>query len=239
MDLNERQEKYELIKSNLNETDYPNGFINCILCKKSEDNMILDTNISEINFDDVLLSGEFVIDDYERQLVRDIIQSFDSGYEGCYISIGIHTIIHKVLEEYPQDFENVLEGIYHYLEFCKETGINERLLNSLTFGDTCDLFYWYYDLSFKGYEIIINNTLNEDKLLLGYDKEKGYIIAVIDNQTFILKDAKYHRYFDSAVNDYKNRYYDSCINEYKSKEQKLAKCIDEHNRFLDEIKHYE
>lgn len=235
MNLVDRKEKYDRVRNFLKNSEYKNGIVNAILYKKVNQNEIIDMFIC---FDDDKLfhtpndDNSFVINPRisktDKQVVIDFITSLDNGFEACYLSLEMHIVIHKVLEEYSELFKNQLDGIYHYLEYCKDTGINNTVLDNLTFYHNCDLFYWYYEVCFMGYEVITSTILNNNRLMLGFNENLGYMIAVLDKSTLILKEMKYHRYFDSAVNDYKNRYYDNCIKEYQGSDQKMNNDIKEH-----------
>jgi hypothetical protein len=238
MNLTDRKEKYDRVKNILKNSDFKDATINTVLYKKIDQDELIDMSIC---FENERLSNIFIdnpiivssqISEIDKQAVIDLISSLENGFEACYLSLEMHIVIHKVFENNSEIFKNQMDGIYRYLEYCKETSINNTVLDNLTFYNYCDLFHMYYEDCFRGYEIITSTIFNNDKLLLGFNEKLGYMIAVLDKDTFVLKEMKQHRYFDSAVNDYKNRYYDNCISEYQSKDQDMNDKINKHIHFL-------
>lgn len=164
---------------------YEDGIINFVLCKKiKEKNKLI---IGFKDFDEnqfIMLTNNKVIKDdcirikkKYRELFHEGVETFifeklDNGFDPVYIDLDLNAELWMFLGDYIYEIEYILKGVYSYLNFCLETGINQELLLSnypFIFDDLIGKFYYN---RFWDYRILENFLSGMSRLALGEKKTK-------------------------------------------------------------------
>lgn len=176
-EINELRKKAENI---LESTKiYAGGTINFILRKtvKGKDKLIIgfkdfDENQYVILTNNKVLDGDCVrIGKKYRELFDEGIEGFifenlDNGYEPVYMSLDIHADLWMFLDDYINETDYFLNGVYSYMNFCLKTGISHKLLFShfqYIFEDLIRVFYYQ---NYWEYRILSNFLSGLSRLAL-------------------------------------------------------------------------
>lgn len=167
-----------------------------------------------------------------------VLHLINEGYMLSHMDFVYHTKMWQFIDEFTFDVYRIPIGLYTYLSYCKETGINRDVLEYYAeLSDTDDILACFYQTEYKGDEVILYQPIGKYFLLLNTNLNENnsriYAVVLLDSKHEII-EKKYHSQLESAINDFNNRFYDLKIKEHKGCEVHIKHCIEEHINFLKE-----
>lgn len=167
-----------------------------------------------------------------------IFHSINKGFSLIYMTIEFHARMWDFVDEFIYHFKDMEKGLYDYLLFCEETGVNNKTL--LSYSDypcITDIINHFYQVEYKNYGVILYQPIANQYLLLGtnFDEDQTrYYAVLLLNSKHEIVEKNHHSKLESAINDFNKLFYDLKIKEHKECEKHIQHCIQEHTDFLKE-----
>lgn len=167
-----------------------------------------------------------------------ILDMLDKGFKLTYMDIDVHARIWDFIDEFIDEVNEMEKGLYDYLSFCEETGINYQTLvfqsNSIIITDA---LYFFYQVRFRNYGVLLYQKVDNQYLLLGtnFDErgERYYEVLLLDSKHEIVESKRYVE-LNNALSDFNKRFYHFKIAEHAKVEAMIEFVINEHIHFLED-----
>ncbi|MCR0507560.1 hypothetical protein MKC86_08230 [[Clostridium] innocuum] len=177
-------------------------------------------------------------DIFELCLEYYILNLMNEGYTLGHMEFIFHTKMWEFIDEFIDDVNKLDKGLYAYLSYCKETGINYDILKyHAELSSFEDLLIYFYQKVYKGDTVILYQPIINQFLLLNvcYDENDGhyYKVLLLNSKHEIIEKNCYSK-LESAINDFNNKFYDLKIEEHRKCDKQIKCCIEEHISFLKE-----